>query len=59
MKKKITQHNRGLKMFVWKYTILSDAGTITTRNTEYAEKKSRLGYPVFCERENNVYKFYH
>lgn len=46
-------------MIIWKYTILSDAGTITTRNPEYAEKKSKLGYPVFCKRESNIYKLSH
>ena len=46
-------------MIVWTYTIQGDAGTIVTRNTEYAEKKSRLGYLVFCKRENNVYKYNH
>lgn len=44
-------------MIVWKYTILSNAGTITTRNPEYAEKKSKLGYLVFCKRESNIFKF--
>jgi len=43
---------------VWKYTIQTDAGTIiTTRNTEYAEKRSKLGNIVFCKREKNIYKF--
>ena len=46
-------------MIVWKYKILSDVGTIITRNTEYAEKKSKLGCLVFCKGENNVYKFNH
>lgn len=46
-------------MIVWRYTILSDAGTIITRNHEYAEKKSKLGCLVFCKRENNIYKFHH
>ena len=46
-------------MIVWRYTIQSDAGKIITRNPEYAEKKSKLGYLVFCKRENNVYKFNH
>ena len=45
-------------MIVWRYKIRTDAGIITTQNTEYAEKKSRLGYPVFCKGENNVYKFH-
>lgn len=44
-------------MIVWKYTILSNVGTIITSNAEYAEKKSKLGYPVFCKREKNIYKF--
>ena len=46
-------------MIVWRYTILSDAGEIITRNPDYAEKKSKLGYLVFCKRENNVYRFNH
>ena len=45
-------------MIVRKYTIISNAGCIMTSNTEYAEKKSRLGYKVYCKRENNKYKFY-
>ena len=44
-------------MIVWKYTIQSEAGTIITRNPEYAEKRSRLGNIVFCKRETNIYKF--
>ena len=43
-------------MIMWKYTILSDAGIITTRNPDYAEKKSKLGYLVFCKRVSNIYK---
>ncbi len=46
-------------MNVWRYTIISDAGPIITRNYEYAERKSRLGYLVFCKREKNIYKFNH
>ena len=30
-------------MMVWKYTIQSDAGVIVTRNSDYAEKRSKLG----------------
>ena len=45
-------------MVIWKYKILTNAGVITTRNTEYAEKKSRLGYLVFCKGENNIYKYH-
>jgi len=44
-------------MIVWKYTILSDAGPIITKNYKYAENKSKLGNIVFCKRENNIYKF--
>ena len=44
-------------MMVWKYRIQTDAGMIITKNSEYAEKKSRLGNIVFCKRENNIYKF--
>lgn len=46
-------------MIVWKYTILSDAGKILTSNYEYAEKKSKLGYRVFCKRENNIFRYNH
>ena len=46
-------------MTVWKYIIKGDAGTIITRNHQYAEKKSRLGYIVFCKREKNVYRYPH
>jgi hypothetical protein len=46
-------------MIVWKYTILSNAGTILTSNSEYAEKKSKLGYRVYCKGENNIFKYYH
>ena len=46
-------------MIVWKYTIQSDVGPIITKNTEYAEKKSKLGCIIFCKRENNHYKFNH
>jgi len=44
-------------MIVWIYTIISNAGLILTSNSEYAEKKSKLGYRVYCKRENNIYKF--
>ena len=44
---------------IWKYTILSDAGTIITKNPEYAEQKSRLGCRVYCKRETNIYKTNH
>jgi len=46
-------------MIIWKYIIKSDAGTITTRNHQYAEEKSKRGYLVFCKRENNIYRFSH
>ena len=44
-------------MIVWRYTILTDIGIITTKNCEYAEKRSKLGNIVFCKREKNYYKF--
>lgn len=44
-------------MIKWKYKIIGNAGIITTRNTEFAEKKSKLGYVVFCKRESNIYKY--
>lgn len=48
---------RGKKMTIWKYIIKSNAGTIITRNHQYAEQKSKLGYLVFCKRENNIYRY--
>jgi hypothetical protein len=45
-------------MIVWKYTIYGDAGTIITRDPDFAEMKSRLGNIVFCKRETNVYSFH-
>ncbi len=50
---------RGKKMTIWKYIIKSNAGTIITRNHQYAEQKSKLGYLVFCKRENNIYRYPH
>jgi len=44
-------------MIVWKYRIQTDIGYIITKNTDYAEKRSKLGNIVFCKRENNVYKY--
>ena len=44
-------------MTIWKYIIKSNAGIIVTRNHQYAEKKSKLGYLVFCKRENNIYRY--
>jgi len=46
-------------MITWLYIIKNGAGTILTQNYDYAEKKSKLGYFVFCKRENNIYKFSH
>ena len=46
-------------MMVWKYTIKGNAGIITTKNTELAEKKSKLGYIIYCKRISNIYKFHH
>lgn len=44
-------------MIVWKYTILTNAGPIITRNPDIAESKSKSGYLVFCKTENNIYKY--
>ena len=44
-------------MIVWKYKILTNAGPIITENVEFAEKKSKNGYRIFCRGENNVYKY--
>jgi len=46
-------------MMIWKYIIKSDAGTIITKNYTYAEQKSKMGYRVFCKRENNMYRHPH
>jgi len=46
-------------MIVWKYIIQTNAGTIITKNTDFAEMKSKLGCRIFCKGENNVYKFPH
>lgn len=46
-------------MTIWKYIIKSEAGNIITSNYRFAEQKSKLGYLVFCKRENNVYKYPH
>jgi hypothetical protein len=44
-------------MIVWKYRILTNAGPIITKNVEYAEKKSKNGYRIFCIGENNIFKY--
>jgi hypothetical protein len=41
----------------WKYTILTNYGKIITCNFEYAERKSKSGYPIFCKKESNIYKY--
>jgi len=46
-------------MIKWQYKIISNVGTILTSNTDFAEKKSKLGNIVFCKRMNNYYKFNH
>ena len=38
-------------MMAWRYKIQGGNNTIITSSSEYAEKKSRLGYIVFCKRE--------
>ena len=43
-------------MIVWKYIIKSPVSTINTKNSHYAEEKSRLGYIVYCRREKNMVK---
>lgn len=43
-------------MLVWKYIIKSPVSTIITKNSNYAEEKSKLGYTVYCRREKNIYK---
>ena len=60
MKKLFTKIKKvGNNMIIWKYTILTNAGPIITKDVEYAEKKRKLGYRIFCKRENNIYKFNH
>ena len=44
-------------MIVWTYTIYGNNSIIFTKNTNYAEKKSKLGNIVFCKREKNSYRF--
>ncbi len=44
-------------MIVWTYKIRSNAGTIITKDPEYAERKSKLGNIVFCKRETNFFKY--
>ena len=44
-------------MIVWKYRIYGDAGTIITRDPDFAEMKSRLGNIVFCKRESNIFSY--
>lgn len=44
-------------MIVWRYTILTNVGIITTKNPEYAERRSKLGNIVYCKREKNFFKF--
>ena len=46
-------------MMVWKYRIVGNSGILTTRNTDIAENKSKLGYIVYCKRESNIYKYNH
>ena len=46
-------------MMVWKYRIVGNSGILTTRNTDIAENKSKLGYIVYCTRESNIYKYNH
>ena len=46
-------------MTIWKYIIKGKAGTIVTKDYNYAEMKSKLGYIVFCKRENNIFKCNH
>jgi|GEM_PF-1569483 len=46
-------------MIAWTYRIQGINSTIITKNVDYAEQKSKLGYIVFCRRENNIYKFNH
>jgi len=46
-------------MTIWKYIIKGDSGIIITKDHRYAEKKSKLGYIVFCKRDRNIYRFNH
>ena len=47
----------GLDMIVWRYRIVGNSSILTTKNTEIAENKSKLGYIVYCKRESNIYKY--
>lgn len=44
-------------MYIWKYKIIGNSGSIYTSNTLFAEEKSKLGKLVFCKRETNIRKF--
>jgi len=46
-------------MMIWCYKILTNNGIILTKDSEYAEKKSKLGNLVFCRRQSNHYKYNH
>jgi hypothetical protein len=41
----------------WIYKIQGLDKVIITKNVEFAEQKSKLGYIVFCKRESNIFKF--
>lgn len=42
-------------MISWLYRIQATNGCIWTKNTDYAEEKSKGGYRVFCYRTSNRY----
>ena len=44
-------------MIVWMFTIIGSGGRIVTQNSNYAEKRSKLGDIVFCKRFTNKYRF--
>ncbi len=44
-------------MIIWTYKIKTNNGTILTQNSDFAEKRSKLGNIVFCKRESNKYRF--
>jgi hypothetical protein len=46
-------------MITWIYIIKNFEGKIITKNCDFAERKSKLGYFVFCKRAKNLYKYHH
>jgi len=43
----------------WIYRIIGKTVVITTKNTDFAEKKSKLGYIIYCKKETKKYRYFH